>query len=60
MADALCKFISVEVDGYGKQSDGGTFRSSQLYQLMKARELFSPDRNLPDIVISMPYLFVGN
>ncbi|XP_065316721.1 uncharacterized protein LOC135925367 [Gordionus sp. m RMFG-2023] len=32
LADSNCKFIYIDVGSYGKQSDGGTFRNSSLYQ----------------------------
>lgn len=42
VADANYKYLMVEVGGYGKQSDGGTFRASDLYQFLNERELDIP------------------
>ena len=37
LVDAHYRFIAIKVGGYGKQSDGGTFHASQLYQLIQKR-----------------------
>lgn len=48
VADANAKFLVVEVGGYGKQSDGGTFSASDLYeQLEKGKLNIPPDTPLP-------------
>lgn len=62
MADANCKFIAIEVGGYGKQSDdGGTFNSSQLFQLLKKNEVHLPAAtNLPGTNVLAPYVFIGD
>ncbi|XP_058839521.1 uncharacterized protein LOC131695000 [Topomyia yanbarensis] len=61
VADARCKFIAIEVGGYGKQSDGGTFNASNLFQLLRKGNLdLPPDRNLPGTNIVMPYVFLAD
>lgn len=61
VADANYKFICIEVGGYGKQSDGGTFRHSSLFHLMESRQLHIPqDTVLPTTDISAPYVFVAD
>ncbi|XP_065084914.1 uncharacterized protein LOC135707109 [Ochlerotatus camptorhynchus] len=61
VADANCKFISVEVGGYGKQSDGGTFNASTLFKLMETGALNIPqDAYLPGTNTSMPYVFLAD
>lgn len=60
VADANCKFITIEVGGYGKQSDGGTFSSSQLYQQLKNRQFLPADTQLPDSDVLVPYVLVGD
>jgi hypothetical protein len=45
--DANLKFVSVDVGDYGKQSDGGVFRNSALYQSLETRSLQVPE----DIVL---------
>lgn len=58
IADANCKFIAIEVGGYGKQSDGGTFSFSQMYQLLKHNEISVPeDANLPGTYINLRFVF---
>lgn len=49
LADANYKFISIEVGGFGKQSDGGRFDNSVLCKLMEKNMLnIPPDCNLPN------------
>ena len=33
--DTNLKFVTVDVEAYGKQSDGGVFRTSALYQSLE-------------------------
>lgn len=47
--------------GYGKQSDGGTFRSSPLFQLLESKRLNIPeDDALPSTTITVPYVCIGD
>ena len=59
--DANLKFVTVDVGAYGKQSDGGVFRNSALYQNLETRSLQVPeDIVLPHNEIILPYVFVGD
>lgn len=61
VADAKYKFIAIEVGGCGKQSDGGTFSSSQFYSLLRSQELALPHAvPLPGTSISMPHVFLAD
>lgn len=61
VADANCKFIAIEVGGYGKQSDGGTFSASTLHELMRTGQLGIPaDARLPGTNNVVPHVFVGD
>lgn len=61
VADANCRFVAIEVGGYGKQSDGGTFRNSSLFHLMESGRLnIPPDEVLPGTDIVAPYVFIGD
>lgn len=61
VADANYKFITTDVGGYGKQSDGGTFRSSSLFRLMESGGLhIPPDSTLPSTDVVVPYVFIGD
>nr|CAH7734526.1 unnamed protein product [Callosobruchus chinensis] len=43
------KFISIDVGGYGKQSDGGTFQASKLSKLLEKNKLGIPkEKKLPN------------
>lgn len=61
VADADCKFIFIDVGGYGKQSDAGTFAESQTFQFLEDYE-----KNLPNPCSfegsagPMPFVFVGD
>jgi hypothetical protein len=60
-ADATCEFTIIVVGVYGMQSDGGTFRSSRVFQMMKSRNLnIPPDECLPCANISVPYVCVAD
>jgi hypothetical protein len=41
--DACLKFVTVVVEACGKQSDGGVFRNSALYQSLETRSLKLPE-----------------
>ena len=61
VVDANLKFVTVDVGAYGKQSDGGIFRYSALYQSLETRSLqVSEDTFLPNSEIKLPYVFVGD
>lgn len=61
VSDANCRFTCIEVGAYGKQSDGGTFRNSQLYKLMEKKKLNIPDESLlPQSDIKAPFVFIGD
>lgn len=61
VADANYKFTIIDVGGYGKQSDGGSFRSSSLFHLMENKRLHIPeDAMLPSYPIAVPYVFIGD
>lgn len=61
VADANYKFITIEVGGFGKQSDGGTFRSSSLFNLIENKQLNIPaDTPLPSTEIMVPHVFIGD
>ena len=48
LADARYRFISIDVSAYGKQSDGGIFRYSSLYQFLSSNNFNVPNsRKLP-------------
>lgn len=62
LVDAHYKFINIDVGGYGKQSDGGTFRASALFlYLSDGRLNYIPNATtLPNSDITVPYVFIGN
>jgi hypothetical protein len=61
VVDANLKFVTVDVVAYGKQSDGGAFRNSALYQSFETRSLQVPeDTVLPHTKITLPHIFVGD
>ena len=37
LVDANCKFITVDMGGFGKQSDGGTFLASDLFRFIDGK-----------------------
>jgi len=58
---ANLKFVTVDIGAYGKQSDGGLFPYSALYQSLETRSLKLPeDTVLPNSEITLPYVFVGD
>ena len=52
LADARYRFISIDVGAYVKQSDGGIFRHSALYQLLSSNNF--PLSNIPHL-LWVPY-----
>ena len=41
--DSNLKLVTVDVEAYGKQSDGGVFRNSALYQSVESSSLKLPE-----------------
>ncbi|GFO18511.1 nuclease harbi1 [Plakobranchus ocellatus] len=59
--DASYKLIAIDVGGYGKQSDGGTFQASRLYQALMDNTLKLPEPALlPQSDVIAPYVFVAD
>lgn len=54
VADANCKFSCIDVGGYGRQSDGGVFQASPLYQNLEEGTLMPDEKPLPYSEKSVP------
>jgi len=61
VADADKKFITIEVGARGKQSDGGIFAASTLFQLLNTNTFnVPPDKELPGSTIKLPHVLIGD
>jgi hypothetical protein len=60
VADAHCRFIFIDVGGFGKQHDAGTYHASSLSAFIEADENFPANRVIPGIEVPMPYTFVAD
>ncbi|CAH1969151.1 unnamed protein product, partial [Acanthoscelides obtectus] len=61
LVDADCKLIAVDIGSFGRQSDGGNFRSSSLFRALDRKELdVPPDQCLPQTNIKAPLVIVGD
>ncbi|XP_063903794.1 uncharacterized protein LOC135123231 [Zophobas morio] len=59
--DANYRLTFIDVGAYGKQSDGGIFRESNLYHLLQSSSLNIPEEDsLPGTQIHMPYVLIGD
>lgn len=61
VADAHYKFAVIDVGGYGKQSDGGTFQASHLYQLITKKKIDIPEPSfLPGTDVQAPHVLFAD
>lgn len=61
VADANKKFITIEVGARGKQSDGGVFASSTLFNLIESKHFnIPPSKELPNTSIEVPHVLIGD
>lgn len=61
VADDHYKFLFVDVGGFGKQSDGGTFKASDVGMLLERKELNLPGETcLPGSNIKVPHVLIGD
>ncbi|XP_046408203.1 protein ANTAGONIST OF LIKE HETEROCHROMATIN PROTEIN 1-like [Ischnura elegans] len=61
VADDHYKFLFVDAGGYGKQSDGGTFKASDLGKLLERKELNIPgEKCLPRSDVKVPHVFIAD
>lgn len=61
LVDANYRFINIDGGGYGKQSDGGTFKASLLYKKLVDGSLNLPNNSaLPGTNLVMPYVIIAD
>jgi len=59
LADVRYRFIAIDVGAYGKQSDGGIYRHSSLYQLLSSNNFNMPNaRKLPLSDVELPFVIL--
>jgi hypothetical protein len=60
-ADSKSRFVVIDMDAYGKQSDGGTFSGSTLYQFLADSESTLPkSASFEGSGTDMPFVILGN
>jgi len=61
LVDANYKFITVDMGGFGKQSDGGTFLTSDLFSFIDGKRIIFPEPDfLPHNNVIAPYVMLGD
>lgn len=61
VADANYKLITVDIGAYGKQSDGGTFRESALYNnILSVAHKWPKPKEIPGTSFHVPFVLVGD
>ncbi|XP_044590875.1 protein ALP1-like [Cotesia glomerata] len=61
ICDANCSFTFVDIGAYGRRSDGGIFRDSEMGQKFEKREINLPDpKKLTVDGVPLPYVLVGD
>jgi len=61
VADHRCRFIFVDVGGYGKQSDGGTFSASSLSIFLEnCHTNLPPSSHIERIVTDVPFVILAD
>ncbi|XP_049796130.1 uncharacterized protein LOC126212767 [Schistocerca nitens] len=59
--DGNCRLIAVDIGCYGKQSDGGTFRASNLYNnILNETENWPLPKELPGTSVKDPLVLAGD
>lgn len=61
VADANYRLLTVDIGAYGKQSDGGTFRNSDLYnKLLNVPDKWPAPKEIPGTSIQLPFVLVAD
>jgi hypothetical protein len=61
LVDANYKLITVDIGGFGKQSDGGTFFASDLFSFIDGKRISFPKPDfLPHSNLTAPYVMLGD
>ena len=60
LVDADYKFITVDMQGFGKQSDGGTFLALDLFSFINGKRIFPGLDFLPYSSVTAPYVMLGD
>ena len=61
VADARCRFLTIDVGAMGKQSDGGAFSSSDLFKCLESNAFKLPESMpLPSTNIETPLMLIGD
>ena len=54
-------YIAIDIGGYGKQSDGGTFKASDLYRSLTNRSLPIPEPSyFPNTTSKAPFVLLSD
>lgn len=61
VVDDNCRYLYIDVGGYGSQSDGGTFKASLFYKALIKKKLNIPSpAKLPGLEVRTPFYFLGD
>jgi hypothetical protein len=61
LVDANYKFITVDIGGFGKQGDGGTFLASDLFNFIDGKRIIFPEPDFfPHSNVTSPYVMLGD